>query len=279
MYDAIVVGGGPAGLSAALTLGRVRRTTLVLDSGDYRNATAEHAHNLFTRDGTPPAELRWIARAQLDTYPTVEIESGVAEHAEPIGDGFEVRLADGPTRSGRRLLLATGLADELPDIAGLGDLWGRSVFHCPYCHGYEVRDQAIAVIGSGPRYADLALHLRRLSDDVVLCSNGPANVDQQTARRLDEYASSYVRSRSIGWSRRTAYSTGSSSPPASRCPGRRRSPASRHGSGHRCRSSSAARASTTTPSRWTTSAGPVPAGSTPPATWGAGRRCPRRSPH
>jgi thioredoxin reductase len=187
MYDAIVVGGGPAGLSAALTLGRVRRTTLVLDSGDYRNATAEHAHNLFTRDGTPPAELRWIARAQLDAYPTVEIESGVAEHAEPIGDGFEVRLADGSTRHGRRLLLATGLADELPDIAGVAELWGRSVFHCPYCHGYEVRDQAIAVIGSGPRYADLALHLRRLSDDVVLCANGPADIDPPTARRLDEY--------------------------------------------------------------------------------------------
>ena len=187
MFDAIVVGGGPAGLSAALTLGRVRRTTLVLDSGDYRNAPAEHAHNLFTRDGTSPAELRRIARAQLDAYPTVEIQSAVAEHTAPIGDSFEVRLADGSTRYGRRLLLATGVTDELPDIAGLADLWGRSVFHCPYCHGYEVRDQAVAVIGSGPRYADLALHLRRLSDDVVLCADGPANVDQETARRLDEY--------------------------------------------------------------------------------------------
>ncbi len=177
MYDAIVVGGGPAGLSAALTLGRVRRTTLVLDSGDYRNAPAEHAHNLFTRDGTPPAELRRIGRDQLDAYPTVEVQSHVAEQARSIGDGFEVRLADGSTRSARRLLLATGVADELPDIDGLADLWGRSVFHCPYCHGWEVRDQALAVIGSGARYADLALHLRRLSDDVVLCTHGGADLD------------------------------------------------------------------------------------------------------
>jgi thioredoxin reductase len=184
MYDAIVVGGGPAGLSAALTLGRVGRTTLVLDSGDYRNAPAEHAHNLFTRDGTPPDELRRIGRDQLDAYPTVAIQLHEAGQARSIGDGFEVRLADGSIRAARRLLLATGMADELPGIDGLADLWGRSVFHCPYCHGWEVRDQAIAVIGSGPRYADLALHLRRLSDDVVLCSHGDADLDADLAALL-----------------------------------------------------------------------------------------------
>jgi thioredoxin reductase len=177
MYDAIVVGGGPAGLSAALTLGRVRRTTLVLDSGAYRNATAEHAQNIFTRDGTPPEELRRIGREQLAAYPTVEIEPLNAEHARSTGDAFEVRLSDGSTRTARRLLLATGVADDLPDIDGLADLWGKGAFHCPYCHGYEVRDQSLAVIGAGERYADLALHLRRLSDDVVLCTNGGATLD------------------------------------------------------------------------------------------------------
>ena len=186
MYDAIVVGGGPAGLSAALTLGRVRRTTLVLDSGAYRNARAEHAQNIFTRDGTPPEELRRIGREQLAAYPTVEIEPLNAEHARSTGDAFEVRLSDGSTRTARRLLLATGVADELPDIDGLADLWGKGAFHCPYCHGYEVRDQSLAVIGSGERYADLALHLRRLSDDVALCTNGGADLDPDLIALLSD---------------------------------------------------------------------------------------------
>ena len=186
MYDAIVVGGGPAGLSAALTLGRVRRTTLVLDSGAYRNATAEHAQNIFTRDGTPPEELRRIGREQLAAYPTVEIEPLNAEHARSTGDAFEVRLSDGSIRTARRLLLATGVADELPDIDGLADLWGKGAFHCPYCHGYEVRDQSLAVIGSGERYADLALHLRRLSDDVALCTNGGADLDPDLIALLSD---------------------------------------------------------------------------------------------
>ncbi|HEU0287603.1 MAG TPA: NAD(P)/FAD-dependent oxidoreductase [Nocardioidaceae bacterium] len=177
MYDAIVVGGGPAGLSGALTLGRVRRTTLVLDSGAYRNATAEHAQNIFTRDGTPPEVLRRIGREQLAAYPAVEIEPLNAEHARSTGNAFEVRLSDGSTRTARRLLLATGVADELPDIDGLAELWGKGAFHCPYCHGYEVRDQSLAVIGSGERYADLALHLGRLSNDIALCTNGGAELD------------------------------------------------------------------------------------------------------
>ena len=122
-------------------------------------------------------ELRRIGREQLAAYPTVEIEPLNAEHARSTGDAFEVRLSDGSTRTARRLLLATGVADELPDIDGLADLWGKGAFHCPYCHGYEVRDQSLAVIGSGERYADLALHLRRLSDDVALCTNGGADLD------------------------------------------------------------------------------------------------------
>lgn len=179
MFDVIVVGGGPAGLSAALTLGRAVRTTLVLDSGDYRNAPAAEMHNFLTRDGTPPQELRRVAREELACYPTVQIREVAATAAEPASDGgFQVRLSDGGTEHARRLLLATGLVDDLPPIEGLADLWGRGVYHCPYCHGYEVRNHSIAVIGSGPRYAELAVHLRRFSNDVVWCSNGPVEVPE-----------------------------------------------------------------------------------------------------
>jgi thioredoxin reductase len=184
MHDVIVVGGGPAGLAAALTLGRARRTSLVLDSGEYRNATASHAHNLFTRDGTPPDRLRELGREEVAAYPTVDLLAATAEDARRTDAGFEVRLADGSIRTGRRLLLATGLADELPDIDGLAELWGTSVFHCPYCHGYEVRDRPLAVIGSDERYARLALHLTRFSPDVVLCGHGPVDLGDDTHRLL-----------------------------------------------------------------------------------------------
>jgi|GEM_PF-5311955 len=186
MLDVIVVGGGPAGLSAALTLGRARRSTLVLDSRDYRNAPSPAAHNLLTRDGTPPGELRRIAREQLQAYPSVEIREIAADDAVPLpAGGFEVRLADGSTVAARRLLLATGLADELPRIAGLDRLWGRGAYHCPYCHGYELRDTPIAVLGGTPDRVELALHLRRFSDDVVVCTDGPPAFDEAAMRLLE----------------------------------------------------------------------------------------------
>lgn len=189
MFDVIVVGGGPAGLSAALTLGRARRTTLVIDSGEYRNAPAAEMHNFLTRDGTPPSELRAIAREELGRYPTVQIRNATVDEARTLdGGGFELALADGESVRARRLLLATGLADDLPPIEGIEELWGRGVYHCPYCHGYEVRDTPIAVLGSDPVMVDLSLHLRRFSDDVVLCVNGRADeIDEATWTRLAKH--------------------------------------------------------------------------------------------
>lgn len=186
MYDAIIVGGGPAGLSAAQTLGRSLRTTLVLDSGEPRNAPAEHMQNFLSRDGTPPAELRRIAREELGRYPTVEIRDVPALRAESLPDGgFTVTLPGGEVVWGRRLLLATGVVDELPPIEGLAPLWGRAVFHCPYCHGYEVRNTALAVLGGSPAAAHLALRLRRFSDDVVLCAHGPVALDTVMGAALE----------------------------------------------------------------------------------------------
>jgi thioredoxin reductase (NADPH) len=166
-YDVIVVGGGAAGLSGALALVRSRRSVLVIDDGTPRNAPAEAVHNYLTRDGTSPSEIYAIGRQEVLGYGG-EIAEGTVTRARRDDDGFTVELADGTTYRSRRLLVTTGLTDVLPDVAGLAERWGKDVVHCPYCHGWEVRDQAIGVLATSP----MALHqvqlFRQLSDDVTL---------------------------------------------------------------------------------------------------------------
>lgn len=176
MYDVIVVGGGTAGLSAALVLGRARRRTLVLDGGSPRNAPSPAAHGVFTRDGTPPGELLAIARAQLEPYVDVEVRVVAATSAGREGGSFLVGLADGGAARGRRLLLAVGVRDVLPPIEGLAALWGRGVLHCPYCHGWEVRDRPLAVLAQGGLAMELVPLLLQWSRDLVLCTNGPSGL-------------------------------------------------------------------------------------------------------
>ncbi|MGN6273560.1 MAG: NAD(P)/FAD-dependent oxidoreductase [Protaetiibacter sp.] len=164
--DVVIVGGGPAGLSAATALGRSRRSVVVIDAGEPRNAPAAHAHNVFSRDGASPLELLAEARAQTRAY-GVELLDDRATVLGRDGDLITITTAAGRAVRARRLLLASGLRDVLPDIPGLAEHWGDSVVHCPYCHGWEVRDRAIVVIGSSPRSAHQALMFSRLSDDVV----------------------------------------------------------------------------------------------------------------
>jgi thioredoxin reductase/SAM-dependent methyltransferase len=172
-YDVVVVGGGAAGLSAALTLGRSRRSVLVVDAGEPRNAPAGRVHGYLGREGTSPAELLAAGRAEVAGY-GVDVVSGTATSAQPLAGSagrpgvFEVLLADGTGVVARRLLVTTGLVDELPDVQGLAERWGRDVLHCPYCHGWEVRDQALGVLGSGPLAVHGALLFRQWSDDVTL---------------------------------------------------------------------------------------------------------------
>lgn len=167
-YDVVVVGGGAAGLSAALALGRARRSVLVIDGGAPRNAPAGHVHNYLAREGTSPAELLAIGRAEVASYGG-EVVAGVVTSAKALDDdGFMVSLADGGEVRARRLLVTTGLVDELPDVPGLAERWGRDVLHCPYCHGWEVRDQAIGVLSTGPMAVHQALMFRQWSADVTL---------------------------------------------------------------------------------------------------------------
>ncbi|MBI3225400.1 MAG: NAD(P)/FAD-dependent oxidoreductase [Mycolicibacterium cosmeticum] len=176
-WDCIIVGGGAAGLSAALVLGRARRRTLVLDAGAQSNLAAHGIGGLLGHDGRPPAELYEMGRKEVGTYPSVEVRSATVVTARREGDNFVLTTADGHRVVTRRVLLAAGMHYEMPEIPGIAELWGRSVFHCPFCHGWEVRDQPLAVLAQGDRAAHIALLLRGWSDDIVVLSNGPAGLD------------------------------------------------------------------------------------------------------
>jgi thioredoxin reductase/SAM-dependent methyltransferase len=180
-YDVVVVGGGAAGLSGALALARARRSVLVVDAGQPRNAPADHVHNYLGRDGVPPAELLAIGRAEVTGYGG-EIITGQVNAAARVGDEFLMTLDGGGSVRARRVLLATGLVDELPELPGLPERWGRDVLHCPYCHGWEVRDRRIGILAAGPLSVHQAEMWRQWSPDVLLLSHhspAPAAADAQ----------------------------------------------------------------------------------------------------
>ena len=181
-YDAIIVGGGPAGLSAALILGRCRRRVLVCDSGQPRNAASHAMHGFLTRDGIAPGEFLRLAREQLVPY-GVEVILRQVVDAEVTSGGFEVVLSDGRRLTCRKLLLATGVVDRLPDLEGAKEMYGRSLFHCPYCDGWESRDRPLAVYGSDHSSVGLALGLKTWSADVVLLTGG-RRLAREEAERL-----------------------------------------------------------------------------------------------
>ena len=197
-YDTIIVGGGPAGLSAATVLGRCLRRVLVCDSGQYRNEAAQHMWGYLSRDGIPPAEFRQIGREQLARYPSVALRhvtvsavglsapdaSGAA--GEQRG-GFWVELEGGERLTARKLLLATGVVDEVPQIEGIERFYGTSIFHCPYCDGYEVRGQGIAVYGQGYDAAAFTLEMTVWSRDLVLLTDGPGALTDEDRDRLQRY--------------------------------------------------------------------------------------------
>ncbi|WP_420111668.1 NAD(P)/FAD-dependent oxidoreductase [Pseudactinotalea sp.] len=181
--DALVIGGGAAGLAGAITLARSRRSVLVVDGGAPRNAPADGVHALLALDGIAPADLVARGREEVARYGGDVVTAEVSDAAIE-GDGFAVTLGDGTVVRARRLLVATGAVDVLPEIPGLAEHWGRSVVHCPYCHGWEVRDQPIGVIASHPMFTHQALLFRQLSSDVVVFTHGVDPTPEQRAQLL-----------------------------------------------------------------------------------------------
>ncbi|MEP7325133.1 MAG: NAD(P)/FAD-dependent oxidoreductase [Gemmatimonadota bacterium] len=186
MYDVIIIGAGPAGLSAALLLGRCRRNVLLTDAGEPRNIHSSAVHGYLTRDGTTPAEFLELARADLVGYSTITLKNRTATTARRIAGGFEVSFPDGTERC-RRLLVTTGLVDNVPALEGIQDMYGRSVHHCPYCDGYPYRDQPIAVYGKGARVSGLAMTLRTWSTRLLVCTDGPAEMAAKDRALLERH--------------------------------------------------------------------------------------------
>ncbi len=186
-YDVVIIGGGPAGLSAALTLGRGRKRVLLCDSGPRRNAAAEQIHNFVTRDGTPPNEFRRVGRQQLTRYPNVEARDVRVESISGSRGAFRVSLTSEIVEA-RRILLCTGMIDETLPIPGFRELWGQSIFQCPYCHGWEVQDRRwgyLVLPASASHLLPFALQARGWSRDVVVFTGGAVEVPDETRARLD----------------------------------------------------------------------------------------------
>jgi thioredoxin reductase len=183
-YDVVIVGGGPGGLAAALALGRARKRVLVCDSGPRRNAAATNIHNFVTRDGTPPTEFREIGREQLSAYPSVEVRDVRVDSITGARSAFRVAVSSSEPVEARRVLLATGMIDEMLPIDGFRELWGHSIFQCPYCHGYEVRDEAWGYLVVPSRLSHLvpfAVQARGWTKNVVVFANGLAIPDDARA--------------------------------------------------------------------------------------------------
>ena len=183
MYDTVIVGGGPAGLNAALVLARCRRSVLLCDAGAPRNARARELHGFLTRDGVRPLDFLRMGREELRRY-DIEPRQIEVTAIRRNAVGFDVTLGDDSHVEALTVLLASGITDDLPDIPGIDECFGISVHHCPYCDGWEVRDRSLAVIGRRNQAAGLALGLKTWSSRVVVCSHGPAGIRPAQRRQL-----------------------------------------------------------------------------------------------
>lgn len=184
LFDTIIIGGSYAGLSAAMALGRALRNVLIIDSGTPCNAQTPHSHNFVTQDGKPPSEITRLAKGQVLEYPTVKFVSGLATEVSKGLCGFEVKTWDGEIFSGRKLLLATGIEDILPDINGASECWGISLIHCPYCHGYEFTNEPTGILANGEIAFEMARLISNWTKNLVVFTNGNSELSSDQTQKL-----------------------------------------------------------------------------------------------
>ncbi|TDF99460.1 NAD(P)/FAD-dependent oxidoreductase [Paenibacillus piri] len=185
IYDCTIIGGGPAGLNAALVLGRARRSVALIDNNQPRNAVTHASHGFLTRDGVTPTEFRRIAYNEVLHYPTVEHRPAKVTDIRKLHDGFQIITDSGETIESRKLLMATGLKEVFPAIPGLAEMYGKSLFHCPYCDGWELRDQPLIVLSDNPKVFHMAKLLYNWSRDLVICTNGRSVLTDKQKQVLD----------------------------------------------------------------------------------------------
>ena len=194
-FDVIIVGGSYAGLSAAMGLGRALRTVLIIDSGKPANRFTPQSHNLLTHDGKSPGEIAAIAKQQVDEYKTINRINGLVVNAEKFPGGFNVELADGSAYVASKLIFATGIIDNFPDIPGFQECWGKSVLHCPYCHGYEVRNLETGILGNGDYAYDFGSLISNWTKSLTIYTNGPSTLTQQQTSKLHSHNIQIVEDR------------------------------------------------------------------------------------
>ncbi|MBP6825198.1 MAG: NAD(P)/FAD-dependent oxidoreductase [Saprospiraceae bacterium] len=186
-FDAIIVGGSYSGLAAAMALGRALKNVLVIDDGKPCNRQTPHSHNFLTNDGKTPAEIAALANTQVSKYETVQFFNGLAKNGVITDKGFEIEVATGETFVGKKLIFATGIIDLLPNIDGITACWGISVIHCPYCHGYEVRNEKTGILGNGDIGFDVARLISNWTTDLTLFTNGSSTLKVEQREKLQQH--------------------------------------------------------------------------------------------
>ena len=192
LFDVIIVGGSYAGLSSAMSLGRSLRNVLIIDSGKPCNRQTPHSHNFLTHDGKTPQEISRIAKEDVEQYPTVDFYEGEAVKGEKTDVGFIITTNTGEKFHSRKLILAAGIKDIMPDIKGFSESWGISVIHCPYCHGYEYRNEKTGIIANGDRAVHMASLINNLTKDLTILTSGPAEFDTEQKAKLEKHNISVI---------------------------------------------------------------------------------------
>src|SRR4051812_17832616 len=186
-YDIIIVGGSYAGLAMGMALGRALRNVLIIDSDNPCNKQTPHSHNFLTNDGKTPGEIKSIAKQQVSMYNTVELLNGLATSAKKVEDSFEVKVETDEIFTTKKLVFATGIKDIIPDIPGFAECWGTSVLHCPYCHGYEVRQQKTGILANGDPGFEMSSLLSNWTNDLMLYTNGISTISEQQKEKLEKH--------------------------------------------------------------------------------------------
>ncbi|MDB4921570.1 NAD(P)/FAD-dependent oxidoreductase [Mucilaginibacter sp.] len=186
-FDVIIIGGSYSGLAAGMALGRALRKVLIIDSGKPCNQQTPHSHNFLTQDGKTPAEIGTLAKQQVQKYNTVEFLDSLAIKGTKIENGFEIQVASGETFYADQLIFATGIRDMLPGINGIAECWGISVLHCPFCHGYEVRNEKTGILGNGAHGYELASLISNWTNALTLFTNGPATLTAEQSGKLEKH--------------------------------------------------------------------------------------------